>query len=211
MKRLKNDGSALIVATVAGVVVMTFSLMLLLVAYSLFSTVNGQKMDIKCRELSQSIADEVVHEICDVNYDDYATMMAANSAGADRLWFFVRCNVWQDFASWPYYNEDEAPTGHGINSSAKYFKIDMDDICDDVSIRMNWSKEKDDKVNTKLIVYVTVTNNGVVYGTKRTLELDIDKYDDVAGDGNVTLSGNDINPNGNSIVMSEKWSWNLYD
>ena len=52
----KNAGSAMIVALVVCVVVMTMCLMLLLVTYTLFSQTSRQNTQMQCKQMAQSFA-----------------------------------------------------------------------------------------------------------------------------------------------------------
>lgn len=150
MVRRKNQGAAMIVAMVVGVVLMAFALSLLAVSYSLFSSASQRTTQLQCRELARSIDRELQRELTEPNYATYAKQKE-DEGKKNNLWFFVRYNLGQSNSNqsgWPYYKEGEA--GHSKEDSSKYFTLDASDDselqgwADEISICLYW--EIDDSI-----------------------------------------------------------------
>lgn len=219
--RENNDGAALIVAIIVIAVVMVFAATLLVVSYSLYASAQHKNLDIKSRELAQSVADELTKEITEIDFDSYADQAHDENNGQDDLWFYLRYNVWQGYETWPYYNEEESGTGHGLKRSTKYYNIAAGDMADDISVMMRWEKPKlksvggaedpseNEKTGTMLHVYVQVKMKDATYNAIRHYMLNVEEYEDAAAGGTTTTSDTKINPYGNTIVSAEKWRWDL--
>lgn len=212
----RNQGVAMIVAVVVSMVLMVFALALLLVAYSLFSTVNKGDPKLQCKELAKSIDKELEEEITK-DYFDYAEQQAAATAGENRLWFFLRYNMWQEHG-WNYFNEDEKVSEHGTDAAYRYFTLDSSDAsqfggaADTILITMYWECDADtyeeaSKEETPLHVRIKVTKAEEAYSIDTTYLLGVSQYDDVTGDGEIGCSDTSLNPQGNEIVQKEKWHW----
>jgi hypothetical protein len=150
MVRRKNQGAAMIVAMVVGVVLMAFALSLLAVSYSLFSSASQRTTQLQCRELARSIDRELQRELTEPNYATYAKQKE-DEGKKNNLWFFVRYNLGQSNSNqsgWPYYKEGEV--GHSKEDSSKYFTMDASDDselqgwADEISICLYW--EIDDSI-----------------------------------------------------------------
>jgi type II secretory pathway pseudopilin PulG len=216
-RKLRNQGSAMVVAIVVGVVIMVFVLSLLLLSYSLFSTAAQKTTQMQCRELAKSVNKELRQEILSPDYDTYASQLAAEGT-ENNLWFYLRYNLWQEDV-WPYYNEEES--GHGEDDSYRYFTIDTadsdeyDGIADTILITMYWEIESDnpqeesDKSLTLLHVQVEVKKGDCSYSMESVYALTVAEYSDAesaGGTGN-GITGTSVNPYNQSIDTAEKWIW----
>lgn len=213
-----NDGSALIVAIVAGVVVMTFSLMLLMVSYSLFSTANGQLYDMSARELSQSISEELAKEITEVQFASFEEQQARELSldGLDQIWFYLRYNIWQPYI-WPAINDDN-------NSSYpkyKYFKLSNQqgkiDKVEDVTVKLSWERsgsaigresEASNIDGTRLFMTVSVTDKGMVYETTKSFLLTTNLTDYLPKESDTADEDINLNPPTDDDNWEKDWEIN---
>ncbi|MBR1816893.1 MAG: hypothetical protein IJ763_09360 [Lachnospiraceae bacterium] len=227
IKRIKNSklyndnrGSAMIVAIVVSIIVIAFTLSLLLVSYSLFTSSSKKITQSQVKELAKSIGLEIGDELTSVNFDSSADLLAGINNYADsafksedyNLWYYIRYNLFQ--TNWPYY-ADASTAGHIDLNAYRYFDVNISGgdstkyaaMADDISVRMYWSvgdiSEKDE---TQLTVEVTVKKGDQSYIFTTYYELTVSDYEDVdiATDN---TQNNAFNPNGNSIDLSEKWNW----
>ena len=66
-----NKGSAMITALVVGLVIFAFCLSMLLVSYTLFSQTSRSQIQLACKNLAQSVAEEIGDELKDpASYED---------------------------------------------------------------------------------------------------------------------------------------------
>jgi hypothetical protein len=214
-KRQQNQGTAMIVAIVVGLVVMVFTLSLLLVSYSLFSSAVRQSTQTKCRELAKSLNNELRQELLTPDYSSFADMK--DKAGSENnLWFYIRCNLWQG-DMWPYYKDGES--GHGVDDSYRYFTLDTSDfdgMADKILVTVYWEIDSDnpksetDKNLTLLHVITEVEKNEEVYSVETKYELNISAFITENGYGEMeTIDNSDINPDNNTIDNNERWTWVL--
>ena len=217
-----NRGSAMIVAIVVSIIVITFTLSLLLVSYSLFVSNQRKVTQSQVRELSKSINIEIGDELTCPQFDSKQALIDGieNKEGAKycapdyNMWYYVRYNLFQ--TNWPYYR-DETTAGHVKANSYRYFKINLtggdtsqySSMADDISVCMYWECEEFNiKDEALLTVEVTVTKGDQTSTTTSYYELSVNKFDD-ADEGvkeNNTLS-NAYNPAGNTIDLTEDWKW----
>jgi hypothetical protein len=215
-KKKQNQGAAMIVAIVVSVVLMAFALSLLLLSYSLVSSVSGNVVETQCKELAKSVSEEIGQELMDVNYDSYDDQYAA-AGNENNLWFFLRYNLWQD-GTWPYYSDMEA--GHYAADSYRYFRLNEADYGDSslnvdrILLTMYWEIDSDqpaeetDKSFTVLHIRVEVERGDYAYALDSAYALTVTSYVDESDDGDMaTVENADINPQGNEIVRDEKWIW----
>jgi hypothetical protein len=215
-KRQQNQGAAMIIALVVSVVIMAFALSLLLLSYSLFSSVNGDTIQTQCKELAKSVNSELGQELMDTGYDSYEQQYAA-AGSENNLWFFLRYNLWQD-EIWPYYNEAE--TGHGKADSYRYFRLDTINsdeyagAADQILITIYWeiqseeSGEETDKSFTVLHIRTEVDKGDYAFAIDSAYALTVtpyDEYDD--SDDMDSLDNLEINPYDTQIYKNEKWIW----
>lgn len=215
-KGQKNQGSAMIVAVVVGVVLMVFSLSLLLLSYSLFSSVTSKSSQIQCRELAKSVNQRLKEELTTTAYSSYDEQ--TQKAGSENaLWFYLRYNLWQN--NWPYYNEGEL--GHTETESYKYFTIETDGttlngVADQILITMYWELNDGkknpatitDKNCTDLSIKITVEKGESSYTLQSSYSLSCgNEYTDEAENTMESISNLSINPNMNSIYKIERWTW----
>jgi hypothetical protein len=216
MKKEKNQGVAMIVAVIAGMVLMVFTLSLLLVSYTLFSSVAAKSTQSQCAELAKSVSQELRQELLNVNYDSYSAQNAAVGR-ENNLWFFLRYNLWQQEA-WPYYNDGE--TGHDEADSVRYFTINatedskFEGMADQILITTYWKIDSDspqnetDKSLTTVHFKVEAKKGDSAYVVESDYALTVTPYDSAEGEGNMeTVENSKINPYNKYIDRNEKWVW----
>lgn len=83
-----DSGVAMIVALIVSVVVMVFCLSLLLVAYTLFSQTNRNNIQLQCKFLAQSYAEDLKEEMEDTDSDmvKYLQYKMTDTASAYGVW-----------------------------------------------------------------------------------------------------------------------------
>ncbi|MDD7209235.1 MAG: hypothetical protein PUH29_04160 [Lachnospiraceae bacterium] len=142
----EKKGAAILIAVVVMMIAVVLSLSLLLVSYSLYSTVNKQHNMDQCKELAQSVSREIEREITgsDVEFDSFDSMKKAVMSGEYPLWSYLRFHVWQ--TGWPYYNKEER--GHSKTYACRTFKVKFDEtedteILDTLSVKMYWESEEE--------------------------------------------------------------------
>lgn len=212
-----NRGSAMVVSLVVSLVLLVFALMLLLVSYSLFSTMARKTSGTACKELAKSI-DKEIEDTLTVEFSNAHEEYNASIDGKEQLWFYIRYNIWQE-NGWNYYNSDEFTSVHGKDAAYKYFTIQspIKDIKQyakaDVSISMYWDCNsaiwsEGDKNDTPLHVRVMVSLGESYYVLESTYMLEVGQYSQSADENEKTkLSDGTINPNGNEVFANEKWRW----
>lgn len=187
---LDNSGSALITALVVSAVLLVLCLSLLLVSYALFSDVNEQNVEMPKRELAFSVAEEMEHELFDVNCD-YATeeeMEAFYEASKDELWKYVRYNIWQNFGpggqmttedTWLYYDE-KTPGHNNLEECSRYFSMDTGSSASNITVQLYWELPEDfdgdtDRKEGTILhaVYRLYEDNEVSFKTEREYILDM--------------------------------------
>jgi hypothetical protein len=221
-KKIKqNQGAAMIVTIVVGVVLMAFALSLLLLAYSLAASVTGRTIETQCKELAKSVNRELEAELMTADYDNYE-QQCADFGNKNNLWFYLRYNLWQDEV-WPYYNDLEA--GHDVEDTYRYFRLDAQNteeygaMADSILITMYWEidsdqpSEEDDKSFTVLHIRTEVQKGDYAYAIDSAYALTVTSYaenediDDI-GDGDTeALENASVNPYHRSIYKNEKWVW----
>lgn len=193
---VKNkDGSALIVAIVIMVVLMMLGLSLLLVSYSLFSTVTRRQHLEQSRELSETLSRQLAAEIT------ISTPVASDEPDYP-VWYYLKQNisVAHNADKWPYY--DEEVSGHQAADAYRFFSIESSgtspgadaqlaqtakELLSDSYVLMYWETEHadmaaeasppDDKVLTNeavLTVEVTCTAGNETTTTTTRYVLSID-------------------------------------
>ncbi len=217
-----NRGSAMIVAIVVSIIVITFTLSLLLVSYSLFVSNERKVTQSQVKELSKSISIEIGDELTCPQFDSKQALIDGinNKEGAKycapdyNMWYYVRYNVFQ--TNWPYYR-DETAAGHIKSNAFRYFKMNFTGgdtsaysaMADDISICMYWECEdfsiKDEAL---LTVEVTVTKGDQTSTTTSYYELSVSDFPDAADGVTEDNTANEAyNPTGNKINLKENWKW----
>ncbi|MBQ9278969.1 MAG: hypothetical protein IJ224_10095 [Lachnospiraceae bacterium] len=217
-----NRGSAMIVAIVVSIIVITFTLSLLLVSYSLFVSNERKVTQSQVKELSKSISIEIGDEITTPNFDNSDALLDAinNDENAKycaqdyNMWFYIRYNLFQN--NWPYYR-DETTAGHMEANAYRYFKLNLTGgevaeysaMADDISVCMYWECEDADiKDQAIFTVEVTVTKGGQTSTTTSYYELGMTYYDDeISGIIENNKTDEAFNPSGNTIDLNERWTW----
>ncbi|MBQ9608261.1 MAG: hypothetical protein IJV15_02315 [Lachnospiraceae bacterium] len=205
-----NRGSAMIVAIVVSIVVIAFTLSLLLVAYSLFSSNTKKVTQTQVKELAKSVSIEIENELTQPHFDSKEELLSEINNPKHYLWLYLRYNIVQ--LNWPYY--DVSTAGHTEVYAYRYFDINVAGgdmtkyatMADEITVCMYWSDDDlSEKDETMLAVEVSVKKDtqSCIYTTY--YDLSLADYDDVPV-ANSTL--NDVfNPNGNAIDISENWVW----
>lgn len=152
IKRMKkyddNRGSAMLVAIIASLVVIGFSLSLLLVGYTLYSSSTQNIMQTESSELAKSVSLELEKEIT-VNFEDYAKQSEVALHSNNSLWFYLRNNIGQTDLTmgcpfyWPYYQENIAN-----DSCYRTFNLKVDGgdsneykgIADYIKVTFSWER-----------------------------------------------------------------------
>lgn len=168
---VKNkDGSALIVAIVIMVVLMMLGLSLLLVSYSLFSTVTRKQHLEQSRELAETLSRQIEAEI---------TISTPAAADEDDypLWKYLKDNisVKNNASKWPYFDDDA--DGHKAADAYRFFSIQSDvtsggadaklaqtakDLLSDTCVLMYWETEHADMAAGDPTLGDEVLNNEAV-------------------------------------------------
>lgn len=205
-----NRGSAIITALIVSVVMMFLCLSVLLVAFSLFSTVTEGDSDLKNRELIYSAVTEIEQEIVSAG-PDYSTLDGLKSAmekGEDNLWFFLRCNLWQK--KWPYYDEKEKKHNDIVECS-RYFEIEVGEAADSLRVQLYWEKNgatDGDKSGTVLHAVFRLMEKGELKNkVEREYLLEMAEIPHTSKEKKYTPENSGINPLGNKINPWEKWTW----
>ncbi len=217
-----NHGSAMIVAIVVSVIVISFALSLLLVSYSLFTSNERKVTQAQVKELAKSISLEIGDELTKPQFDSKQALLDGinNKAGAKyrapeyNMWYYVRYNLFQ--SNWPYYR-DETTAGHVKANALRYFKINMtggdtssySSMADDIYVCMYWECDDPEiKDETLLTIEVTVSKGGQTSTITSYYELGVNYFSD-AGEGTSenNMSSDAFNPAGNRINLDENWTW----
>ena len=214
-----NRGSAMIVAIVVSIIVIAFTLSLLLVSYSLFSSSVKKVTQSQVKELAKSISIELGEEITSPRFDDMDALKAGIQGTGDykssdyNLWYYLRYNVFQG-SKWPYYG-DATIAGHIEANAFRYFDVDIlggDEakyaaMADEITVCMYWSPEDvAEKSGVVLTVEVMVKKGDQSYNITSYYELSAETFDGAESVSDDTQS-NAFNPDGNSIDLSEDWKW----
>ncbi|MBO6114587.1 MAG: hypothetical protein J6P57_05975 [Lachnospiraceae bacterium] len=217
-----NRGSAMIVAIVVSIIVITFTLSLLLVSYSLFVSNERKVTQGQVKELSKSISIEIGDELTYPQFDSKQALLDGinNVEGAKycapdyNMWYYVRYNLFQK--NWPFY-KDETTANHLKANAYRYFKINLTGgnaseysaMADDISVCMYWECEDVDvKDLAMLTVEVTVTKGGQTSTTTSYYELSVSTFSDSdEGEKENNMNSTAFNPSGNTIDLTENWKW----
>lgn len=214
--RSKNAGSALLVAIIASIVVIAFSLSLLIAAYSLFQSSVQKRDQVQLKEYTKTLALEIESEITDPNFASCAEQNEALQNGEDNLWFYLRYNVEQN--NWPFYEQDEG-IGHTKENAYRYFDINVSGgeerlyatMPNSVSVCMYWTKEViEDEGDEEIYLTVVVTcerdKQACTMSSYYTLSKTL--YSDAEAPEGSFLS---VNPQNNNIALNECWKWSKLD
>lgn len=211
-KRQKNKkGSALVLAVIIMMVVMMLSLALLLVSFSMSATAVKQQNLEQCKELAQSLSNELEAEIT-ITFDSYAEQKKALEEDQYQLWFYLRYNICQ--SSWLSYDPDNGHT----EDAYRYFNVNVGtadtNVADDISVIMYWEGDREavqEADQTSLIVRVTCKKGKQKSVITSTYELEAkEAYTDPPSDGQDPGIGKlQVNPNGIGLRdLGIKWIWN---
>ena len=207
----EKQGSALVMAIVIMAVLMVLGLLLLLSAFSLFSTASRQQDSDQCRELALSLSQELQRDI-EVSLESYADFQSMVNGGEHTLYVYLRYQLWQETGAWPYYNVDEL-SHNKLENVTRYYKLDggtglgepAASLVEAVRVEMYWEAEAnmEGKSDTVLVVTVICEKNKSEARVENTFELKQREYEDVVPEGSIT------DPSRNPIVESENWEWDL--
>jgi len=234
-KKLNNQGSALVTTLVVSLVVTALVLSLLLVAYSLFSSVNDKNFDFEARELAESTMAEIDRELT-CNYVNFGELQQAVAEGDNPYYTYVRCNM--GTGSW--INYDSVAAGHSLSDEnvCKYFQIDVkegssadpeelgnaarkDVLPATVKVTMYWERdaampiELDSGIEDKykgvdgalLYVVVDVSYKNASYSVKHEYSLDVIEVQGLDEGGSDYVFSGGFNPAAYSISSNRMWIW----
>lgn len=218
---LKNkDGAALMIAIAIMAIVMMLSLVLLLVAFSLYNTSQKEFEMEQNRELAKTLSLRLQDELTITSNEPYKN---PDPISKYPLWFYVRYNVWGD--QWSDYDDSGASLSNTPKYAFRYFKVNSDTLVSDtqvdtsklskklenISILLYWTKEdgasSSNKAGTKLIVSVTCGEADMKSTIVSEYSLGIDSGNDEDPDYKKLESNEIVNPEGNSINPKELWRW----
>lgn len=225
--RSNKKGSAMLIALVIMMVLTLLSMALMLVSFSLFSTVNKQQDVEQCTELARSLSKEIKEEITGPEFETYAEQSAASLRKKFPLWFYLRYNVLQ--SKWPYYDEDSDDRAHSSAENVRHFTLDtgteLKHMADQISVSMYWQSEAyaeqenagyiDPEVWMDASVVVEVTcEKGKQKSTVSTTyvlveEEESKEYTDAPEKSTDTEFGSEMNPDRNEINPKARWSWSV--
>lgn len=207
MRRRTDQGAAMPVAIIVSMVIMIFSLSLLLVTYSLYSSVQGGTVSMQCRELAASLSAEVGQEIMQqARQEDDAAGQAEGRQTP--LYGYLRAMLWQEDV-WQHYD----PEGTlALEECCKYFALEIPDGCEDMAdqilMTLYWTIEEDgtmqeeqtaEEVCAVLHVRIKVCKNETSYIAERAYILHVSRD---ADEKQLADSGF-----GTRIDMNEHWSF----
>lgn len=182
-----KQGAALLVAVVIMAVLMVLGLLLLLTAFSLFSTATGQLDSEQCHELALSLSEELQKDI-EVTLEKYGDFQELVRGGKNPLYVYLRYELWQETNAWPYYNPDEL-NHNKLDKVIRYFKLGGESgmeesaasLVDSVRIEMYWEAEAnaESKSNTCLVLTVICSKNGRQARVINTFELHQTEYEEI--------------------------------
>lgn len=208
-----KQGAALLVAVVIMAVLMVLGLLLLLTAFSLFSTAARQMDSEQCHELALSLSEELQKDI-EVSLEKYGDFQELVKGGRNPLYVYLRYELWQETNAWPYYNEDEL-NHNKMENVIRYFKLGGDggmeesaaSLVDSVRVEIYWEAEAnaESKSDTGLVLTVICSKNGSQARVRNTFELHQMEYEGGVPEGSRTDNARNI------IVEGENWKWDLIE
>ena len=207
-----KKGSALLVAIVIMAVLMVLGLLLLLGAYSLFSTVSGRRESDQCRELALSLSKELQEDL-EVSLESYEEFQDLVTNAEHPFYTYLRYELWQETNAWPYYNPDEL-SHNRLENVIRYYNLEASgleetaaSLVDSVRIEMYWEAEAnaESKSDTGLVITVVCGKQGHETRVVSTFELHQLEYDSDVPQGSRTDPARPL------IVESENWQWNLVE
>ena len=233
----KDSGAALIVAVVVMMILIVFTFMLTLLAYTLYVSQNKNISSMRCAEATNTLSLAFDEEMQDVN-----------AAQRSHLYQYARFNVGQN--NWPYY--DAKTSGHDKTYAFRYYSLKynpkklkqdssegaddgadrMDGFPGNVKICMYWELPEGvtyEQLSTRgmngILLFVEITSEAAnqSYTVTNVYELKESGYtsdlEDLTNqlyiDGISTdegALGMSVNPLGNGVDTSRKWEWvRVYD
>lgn len=111
VSRENNRGASLLMAIILIGIILVFAFSLLLVSYTLYASQNKKVSSLRCSEAANTLSVALEEELQDPDACD-------NSA----LWKYLRCNLLNDYDTWPYYDPKES-SGHGKKEAYRYFDL----------------------------------------------------------------------------------------
>lgn len=135
----QNKGATLIVAIGIMMIIMMVTASILVAAYSLFQTVNGQGVQTQCHEIALDISDIVEQQLTApmdrlqpvggaegteqfLTAEDFKNVVFLNTIEKKSpLWYYVRCNMFQ--SSWPYWDQSNEDLNHLKQQAWKHFSV----------------------------------------------------------------------------------------
>ena len=152
-----NRGVALITTLIISVVVTVFALSLLLVAYTLFTSVNSDNMNLPAVEAVNSVADELTEELLVpsekyMGQDGKDLMMEDRNQGNQYVFYFYMYDRYAALIN----AMDEDPAA--VPEKTMYFALDSDDRLGDIVVEMTWVLSSDSESGENEL-HMTVKNH----------------------------------------------------
>lgn len=202
-----QQGAAMVVAIVVSMVIMVFSLSLLLVTYSLYSSVQGNTISMQCRELAVSLSAEVGQELMQqAQPEDGAAIQTED--GQNPLYSYLRAMLWQEEV-WQHYD----PEGTlALEECCKYFALEIPDgygdMADQIWMTLYWTieepaspreEQEDERACAVLHVRIRVSKNEASYVAEKAyvLHVSAETYGEQLVDTEY----------GTTININERWSF----
>lgn len=111
VSRENNRGASLLMTIILIGIILVFAFSLLLVSYTLYASQSKKAASLRCSEAANTLSVALENELTDA--DAYK-----NSS----LWKYLRCNIMNDYETWPYYDPNAA-SGHGEEEAFRYFDL----------------------------------------------------------------------------------------
>ena len=148
-----RSGAAMIVAIFIIGIILVFTFALLLVSYTLYASQNKNAASLRCSEAANTLSIALEDELEDP--DAYKT---------SAFYKYLRCNVFQDKNTWPYY--EAGKPGHGEKEAFRYM---------DLRANVKYDQVEGFPGSVKLCMYWTVDDKDVrnLLATKDFISLSV--------------------------------------
>ena len=111
LNKLKNSGATMIVAIIVMTILIVFTFMLTLIAYTLYASQNKNLSSMRCAEATNTLSLAIDDELQDIN-----------AAQKSHIYQYARFNVGQ--SNWPYYDPKDVTGGNHDKAHAfRYYNL----------------------------------------------------------------------------------------
>lgn len=141
----EKKGAALLVAVFLMLLLLVLSVSLLLGAYSLTHTMQGERQSMQTKELAKTFSTGLERELTEVQFADAAAEEAARSAGEDALWFYLKDQIGQ--GSWQVQTERTFAIG-GENVTEET----AEQLLEQSQVAMQWKELSDGTIELSVTV-----------------------------------------------------------